>query len=86
MVFALTVLIGINLYTAYDENVNKLSDQEMMEMYIDNVLGDGCHGELLPDDGDEYVEFVIYDDEKDGRVVHSNWCFEREYFHDYIAE
>lgn len=76
---AITVLVGLNVYKAIDEHVNKLSDQEMMEQYIEYVLGNDCHGELLPDDGDEYVEFVIYDDVKD-RVVHDCWCFDRNYF------
>ena len=76
---AITVLVGLNVYKAIDEHVNKLSYQEMMEQYIEYVLGNDCHGELLPDDGDEYVEFVIYDDVKD-RVVHDCWCFDRNYF------
>ena len=80
---AVTVLVVINIYKLIDEHANKLSDQEMMEQYIECVLGDDCHGELLPDDGDEYVEFVIYDDAKD-RIVHDCWCFERNYFNEYI--
>ena len=78
----LTILFGLNVYKAYDEQANKLSDQAMMEQYIECTLGDGCHGTLLPDDGDEYVNFVIYNE--DNEIVHGNWCFEREYFEKYI--
>lgn len=80
---AITVLLGINVYKVIDEHVNKLSDQEMMDRYIEYVLGDDCHGELLPDDGDKYVEFVIYNDAKD-RVVHDCWCFDRDEFSKYF--
>lgn len=83
LAFAITLLLGVNIYYASTEN--KLSDEEMMNLYIEETCGEDYVGILLPDKCSDkyiYIYFAIY--KPDGSLMFKDWCFEREYLNNYI--
>lgn len=83
---AIVILFGLNVYKMYDSQFNKLTHQEMMEMYLEHEFGDRCHGKLLSCEGDEYVEFLVFDDLRDGKQLTNPFYFRYDEFNEVITE
>lgn len=74
--FAITLLLGINVFNAVKEVISSPTDEEIMNEYICEHYGDQCYGELV-DCNEKDIDFLVYD--QNGDVRYST-TIDREYY------
>lgn len=55
----LTILVIKNLWICC--GFNELSDEEIMDKYINENHNEQCYGVLQECDNDEYIDFIVYE-------------------------
>lgn len=69
----IAILLGISVYDGCNDEI---TDEDIMNEYVQERYGEECYGTLYEQDDDEDIEFVVYENGK------ARWSssIDREYF------